>query len=115
MSLQCIRQDVDLQKSGAHTTKGLHWFIDIGGCRLPNAMKRDLVTNLLSSNGKISDIRLLPSAVLHDDTGLRMWRDVNSMPQYYQTKDEIELLKQNASHLATHITEGTTLIDLGCG
>ena len=44
-----------------------------------------------------------------------MWKDLNCLPNYYQTRDEIELLEVNSAELAGHLTSAWTLIDLGCG
>ncbi|KAH0559374.1 hypothetical protein GP486_004108 [Trichoglossum hirsutum] len=59
--------------------------------------------------------RVLPSALLSDDTGLRLWSQITHLPNYYQTRDEIELLEYHGAEIARHILPGSTIIDLGCG
>jgi uncharacterized SAM-dependent methyltransferase len=59
--------------------------------------------------------RLLPSPLLSDDEGLKLWSQITRMPKYYQTRDEIELLEQNGREVAEHIVPGCTLLDLGSG
>lgn len=59
--------------------------------------------------------RLLPSPLLSDDEGLKLWSQITHMPRYYQTRDEIELLQQNSREIVKHIVPGCTLLDLGSG
>jgi len=44
-----------------------------------------------------------------------MWQSINRLPEYYQTRDEIELLKRNGEELAQYLEDGVTLVDLGSG
>lgn len=89
--------------------------MDIGGSKLVDSMKSELETKLLWKNGRFQNDRLLPASVMHDDVGLKMWRELTHLPNYYQTRDEIELLQQNSGELAEHLVRAWTLIDLGCG
>jgi hypothetical protein len=89
--------------------------LDIGGSKLVNSMKSELETKLLWKHGRFQNDRLLPASVMHDDVGLKMWRDLTHLPNYYQTGDEIKLLQQNSGELAEHLARTWTLIDLGCG
>jgi uncharacterized SAM-dependent methyltransferase len=59
--------------------------------------------------------RVLPSPLLSDYEGLKLWSQIIHMPKYYQTRDEIELLEQNASEVAEDITPGCSLLDIGSG
>lgn len=76
--------------------------------------------NLLTSdtNGK----RLLSSPFLSDDLGLKIWSKITHLPDYYQTRDEIELLERCGGEIIRSLgidngTEGNGLIvlDLGAG
>jgi uncharacterized SAM-dependent methyltransferase len=78
-------------------------------------MRSELETKFLWEHGQFQEHRLIPASVLHDDIGLTMWKELNSLPNYYQTRDEIELLEENSGELAEHLTKAWTLIDLGCG
>jgi uncharacterized SAM-dependent methyltransferase len=69
----------------------------------------------LWKNGMFQSYRLMPSSVLHDENGLKMWKVMNRLPDYYQTKDEIELLETNGKELAKRLEDGVTLVDLGSG
>lgn len=59
--------------------------------------------------------RLLPPALLSDTRGLRIWREITRLPDYYQTREEIQLLETHSKAIADQIVEGSILIDLGCG
>ncbi|KAI9774043.1 MAG: hypothetical protein M1839_001928 [Geoglossum umbratile] len=65
--------------------------------------------------GKAQQQHLLPSALLSDDTGLQLWSQITCLPDYYQTRDEIQLLEQYGAEIAQHFVPGCTIIDLGSG
>jgi uncharacterized SAM-dependent methyltransferase len=87
--------------------------IDIGGSRLSDSLKKMLERKLLREDRPGQ--RLLPSALLSDDRGLGIWRHLNRLPDYYQTRDEILLLEQHGSEIARHMAQGSVLLDLGSG
>lgn len=89
--------------------------MDIGGSKLVSSIKSELETKFLWKHGRFQNDRLLPASLMHDDVGLKMWRDITLLPNYYQTGDEIELLQQNSGELAEHLARAWSLIDLGCG
>jgi uncharacterized SAM-dependent methyltransferase len=74
-----------------------------------------LETKFLWKHGQTQSDRGLPASVFHDESGLRMWAKITKLKNYYQTRDEIELLKSNGKELARDLGESLTLIDLGCG
>lgn len=94
---------------------------DIGGSKLSHTLGPLLEEKLFALTGRQlikadgSTQRLLPSALLSDDTGLNLWRQVNRLPDYYQTRDEIELLAKFGAQIAKLVPENATLIDLGAG
>jgi 4-dimethylallyltryptophan N-methyltransferase len=100
---------------GFDAALGSDFVIDIGGGRLDGTCKAEIEKKLLWKWGQFQEDRVLPSSVLHDDEGLMMWGDMTRLPQYYQTKDEIELLQQNGADLAGSLSTTAALIDLGCG
>ena len=78
-----------------------------------------LYSNLFTpdSNGK----RLLSSPFLSDTKGLKKWSKITHLPDYYQTRDEIELLTRCGGEIVRSLRfdyrEGRSLIvvDLGAG
>jgi hypothetical protein len=88
---------------------------DIGGSTIKDTLLEELTKKFLWKEGQFQEDRLLPASVLHDEKGLVMWSTITSMPRYYQTNDEIELLHQNRDELVKSLAGIDTLIDLGCG
>ncbi|KXX79370.1 Histidine N-alpha-methyltransferase [Madurella mycetomatis] len=85
--------------------------IDIGGSRLNETLRSMLVNSMLTPKKHC----VLPSALLSDDNGSFLWRDINRMPDYYQMQDEIALLELHGKDIADLIPPNALLIDLGCG
>ena len=79
------------------------------------SLKSELEQKLLWKYGPFQKHRLLPASVMHDEEGLKMWRGMTRLPQYYQTRDEIELLSQNGEDLVRNLKGVKCLFDLGCG
>lgn len=57
----------------------------------------------------------LPSSLISDDRGLKLWSEVTRAPEYYQTRDEIELFVAHGQDIAAKVPDGCSLIDLGSG
>ena len=86
--------------------------IDIGGSNV-EILKHMLEESLLGKNNQQQP--LLPSAIMSDDVGLQIWSEITHAPEYYQTRVEIDLLKQHGAEIAQNIPSGCTVIDLGSG
>lgn len=93
--------------------------IDIGGSKLPTLLRTLLKETLLWTKEPycVSGLpqRLLPSPLLSDDQGLKIWDRINCLPTYYQTDSEIELFRRRGLEISSYILPDTILIDLGCG
>ena len=87
--------------------------IDIGGAKIASAIKTMLEARLLYPRD--SARRLLPTALLYNDTGMEHWARVTRLPNYYATNVEIKLLEQHGKTIAQHVTPGSILLDLGSG
>lgn len=87
--------------------------IDIGGTQLSKRATQAFHRNLRNkdSQGRY----FLPDIFFSDDTGLQLWRQINRLPDYYQTNDEVKLIEQHATELANMIPNNASIIDLGCG
>ncbi len=85
--------------------------IDIGGSGLNEALRGMLMSRMLDPKKQC----VLPSALLSDDNGSLLWREINRLPEYYQTREEISLLELYGDEIADLIDPDTVLIDLGCG
>ncbi|KAK5659445.1 hypothetical protein OQA88_646 [Cercophora sp. LCS_1] len=85
--------------------------VDVGGTRLQGSLQSMLMKRMLDPSKQC----VLPSALLSDDIGSSLWRKINRLPDYYQTREEITLLDVYGDELADLIEPGTVLVDLGCG
>ncbi|CAH0000681.1 unnamed protein product [Clonostachys byssicola] len=59
--------------------------------------------------------RVLPSPLLSDAEGLKLWRDITRLPTYYQTEGEIEFFNHYGHEIAGMVPPNAVLVDLGCG
>jgi hypothetical protein len=89
---------------------------DIGGSVLSSNVKVELETKFLWKRGEHHQAeRTMPASIFHDDFGLQAWKKMTRLPDYYQTKHEIQLLRENGVALVQQLTGIWMLIDLGCG
>ena len=51
--------------------------------------------------------------LMSSDAGLAQWSDLNRLPNYYQTSEEVALLEKHGAAIAAHIVPGCSIIDLG--
>ncbi|KAL5594168.1 hypothetical protein BROUX41_001213 [Berkeleyomyces rouxiae] len=57
----------------------------------------------------------LPTTILYDELGLRIFEEITYLNEYYLTGYEIELLKLHAAEIAKNIPDGSMIIELGSG
>ncbi|CAG9984606.1 unnamed protein product [Clonostachys byssicola] len=85
--------------------------------QLQNIQQRRDGTSLseLIVQGLLSTPLKLPSLLLWDDDGLRLFDALTQTPTYYLHDKEVEILAQYANDMAARIPSGSVLIELGCG
>jgi EasF-like predicted methyltransferase len=59
--------------------------------------------------------RSLPSLLLWDEQGLKLFEKITYNPQYYLTNAEIDILETHSKTIAEQIEPGTLLLELGSG
>ncbi|KAF2275579.1 uncharacterized protein EI97DRAFT_433991 [Westerdykella ornata] len=57
----------------------------------------------------------LPTLLLYDEQGLRLFEKITYLDEYYLTNAEIEVLEKYASHIAERIKPGSVVVELGSG
>ncbi|KAF2020110.1 hypothetical protein BU24DRAFT_341702 [Aaosphaeria arxii CBS 175.79] len=57
----------------------------------------------------------LPTLLLYDEAGLRLFEKITYLDEYYLTNAEIEVLEANADRIAQHIEPGSVVLELGSG
>lgn len=72
----------------------------------------DIFRGLRPEKGKD---RTLPTMVLYDEKGLKLFEDITYLDEYYLTNAEIEVLNKHAADIAKMIPPGSRLLELGSG
>ncbi|KAG5946085.1 hypothetical protein E4U53_006632 [Claviceps sorghi] len=88
--------------------------INIGGADMSSDIAERLLSVLQAPYDYINK-PTLPDELLYDDDGLSIWNDIISTPEFYQTHDEISLLKRHGESIASRVSSGVTIIDIGAG
>ncbi|KAL8807284.1 MAG: hypothetical protein Q9182_000789 [Xanthomendoza sp. 2 TL-2023] len=57
----------------------------------------------------------MPTMLLYDEQGLKLFEDITYLDEYYLTNTEIEVLQHHATAIATAIPEGCEILELGSG
>ncbi|KAK8121607.1 hypothetical protein PG984_010277 [Apiospora sp. TS-2023a] len=87
--------------------------IDIRDSQQPLDLASDIRSGLQTQDEH--GHRSLPSLLLWNERGLKLFEEVTYVPEYYLTNTEIELLKAHSLELADQIEPGTILLELGSG
>jgi dimethylhistidine N-methyltransferase len=58
--------------------------------------------------------RLSPK-YFYDETGARLFEDITLLPEYYPTRAELSILRDNAAEIARLVPEGAALVEFGSG
>ena len=59
--------------------------------------------------------RTLPTLLLYDEIGLKLFEEITYLDEYYPTNAEIEVLTLHASSIAKEIQAGSLIVELGSG
>lgn len=57
----------------------------------------------------------MPTMLLYDEKGLKLFEDITYLEEYYLTNAEIEVLERYADHIAERIHNGSQVVELGSG
>ncbi len=57
----------------------------------------------------------LPTLLLYDERGLKIFEDITYLDEYYLTNAEIEALTTHAAEIAQSLREGSMIVELGSG
>lgn len=94
--------------------------VGIRSCDIVDIREGDLDFDLVgeinaSLNPSDGKERTLPTLLLYDEAGLKIFEEITYLDEYYLTNAEIELLKQYAPAIASIIPQNAQLIELGSG
>lgn len=59
--------------------------------------------------------KTLPTLLLYDNKGLKLFEDITYLEQYYLTGEEIDVLEKYAERIAERIPSGAMVVELGSG
>lgn len=57
----------------------------------------------------------MPTLLLYDEQGLKLFEDITYLDEYYLTNAEIELLEVHAADIARSVASGSQIVELGSG
>ncbi len=57
----------------------------------------------------------MPTLLLYDEQGLKLFEDITYLEEYYLTNAEIEVLIDHADEIAKSIRPGSQVVELGSG
>lgn len=57
----------------------------------------------------------MPTLLLYDEQGLKLFEDITYLDEYYLTNAEIEVLTNHTDEIASHISAGSQVVELGSG
>ncbi|MEP0391593.1 MAG: L-histidine N(alpha)-methyltransferase [Erythrobacter sp.] len=59
--------------------------------------------------------KAIPARWLYDDAGSQLFEDITQLPEYYPTRAETEILKEQSSSFAEMIAPGCAVVEFGSG
>lgn len=85
--------------------------IDIRSDSAGIELRKEIVAGLSSTSGQG---KTLPTLLLYDDLGLKLFEKITYLDQYYLTGNEIEVLERYADRIAERIPNGAMVVELVC-
>jgi hypothetical protein len=86
--------------------------IDIRREGTVDSLREDLENSLREKN---DGQKTLPTLLLYNEAGLRLFERITYLEEYYLTNAEIEVLEKYADSIAKRIPEGSMVVELGSG
>src|ERR1700761_5992716 len=86
--------------------------IDIRKERDEHSILQDIKTGL---RPQIGNAKTLPTLLLYDVNGLKLFEKITYLEEYYLTNSEIEVLEKYARQIAERIKPNSIILELGSG
>ncbi len=67
------------------------------------------------TEGLTNNQKRLPSKLFYDEKGSALFDQICELDEYYPTRTEIEIMKDNITEMSALLGEGTMLVELGSG
>lgn len=76
----------------------------------------DLIRELQAGlNAPKGTEKRIPTLLLYDEPGLRLFEEITYLDEYYLTNNEIELLTGHAKEIARRVPDNSIIVELGSG
>lgn len=98
--------------SGGPSTTGVPNIIDIRSDTAGIELKREILNGLKQQDGRE---KTLPTLLLYDEEGLKLFEEITYLDEYYLTSQEIEVLESYADRIAERIRNNAVVVELGSG
>lgn len=85
--------------------------IRIAKTGLDSTLKDDIMSGLRNPPG----MKTLPTMLLYNERGLKIFEDITYLDEYYLTNTEIGILSEHAASMAARIEDGGIIVELGSG
>ena len=86
--------------------------IDIRRSTIEHSVRDDMLRML---QPKLGQEKRMPTLLLYDEAGLKLFEQITYLDQYYLTNAEIETLTVYAAQIARRIRPGSMVVELGSG
>lgn len=97
---------------GLQFSYGAYDILDIRRKHTSSSLRNELGEKLRGNQGKEKQ---LPTILLYDEQGLKLFEEITYLEEYYLTNAEIEVLNTHSDSIAKEIPHGVQLIELGSG
>jgi len=89
-----------------------HVIIDIRSDKAGIELKQEILAGLKCEK---EPEKTLPTLLLYDDEGLKLFERITYLDEYYLTGEEISVLQKHADSIARCIPNGAMVVELGSG
>lgn len=86
--------------------------IDIRSDTAGIELKQEILAGLKPADG---GEKTLPTLLLYDEEGLKLFERITYLKEYYLTGEEIAVLERHAESIAQRIPDGSMVVELGSG
>ncbi|KAI9848057.1 MAG: hypothetical protein M1837_001159 [Sclerophora amabilis] len=100
------------KKGAPKATNGSGNIVDIRRDSIEHSIKDEIFEKLRPGPGKE---KRLPTLLLYDEIGLKLFEKLTYLDEYYLTNAEIDVLERYAGSIAERIAPGSLLVELGSG
>jgi len=76
------------------------------------SIRDDIFKGLRKKDG---EEKRLPTLLLYDEAGLKLFEQITYLEEYYLTNAEIEVLEDYADRIAERVQPGSIIVELGSG